>query len=85
MAMTLRLPPHLEAELRAAAQEDHRSVSQTVLLAVEIYLAERETAAVKADPDALRALVEAREAIRDGNVVFGAEAVRGLLQSPRVS
>jgi len=37
--MTLRLDPQLEAELRAAAEEDHRSVHQTVILAVETYLA----------------------------------------------
>jgi hypothetical protein len=34
MAMTLRLDPHVEAELRLAAEEDHRSVHQTVVLAV---------------------------------------------------
>src|SRR6266571_3887051 len=35
MAMTLRLDPRLEAELRLAAEEDRRSVHQTVVLAVE--------------------------------------------------
>lgn len=84
MAMTLRLSPELEADLRAAAREDHRSAHQTVLLAVEAFLAERETAAVKADPDTLRALAEAREAVRDGDVVYGTDAVRGLLRGRRV-
>lgn len=58
MAMTLRLPPGLEAELRLAAEEDHRSANRTVLFAIEMYLARRETVDVKADPEALRALVE---------------------------
>jgi predicted transcriptional regulator len=43
MAMTLRLPPELDAELRAAANEDRRSVHQEVLHAIEIFLANRET------------------------------------------
>ncbi|MGH3342115.1 MAG: hypothetical protein ACRDPK_04370 [Carbonactinosporaceae bacterium] len=72
------------AELRAA-EEDRRSVHQTVLLAVESYLALRETAEIKADPDALRALAEAREAIREGDVVYGTEAVRALLRGRRAS
>jgi predicted transcriptional regulator len=80
MAMTLRLPEALDAELRAAAAEDHRSVHQAVVHAVETYLAVRETAQVKADPDALRALAEAREAVRVGDVVYGAEAARALLE-----
>lgn len=58
---------------------------QTVLLAVETYLALRETAEVRADPDALRALAEAREAVRVGDVVYGSEAARSLVQSPRAS
>lgn len=85
MAMTLRLPVHLDAELRAAAQEDHRSLHQAVVHAVEVYLAERDTAEIKADPRALRALAEAREAVRDGDVVYGTDAVRALLASHRVS
>jgi predicted transcriptional regulator len=84
MAMTLRLPPELDAELRAAAEEDHRSVHQAVVHAVEIYLALRETAEVKADPEALRGLAEAREAVRAGDIVYGAEAVRGLVKGRRV-
>jgi hypothetical protein len=48
--MTLRLPPELEAELRVVAEEDHRNVHQTVLHAIETYLALRETAEIKADP-----------------------------------
>lgn len=83
MAMTLRLPPEMEAELRAAAEEDRRSVQQTVVLAIETYLAMRETAEIKADPDALRALAEAREAVRAGDVVVGADAVRALVRGRR--
>lgn len=85
MAMTLRLPPELDAELRVAAEEDRRSVHQTVVHAIETYLALRETAEVKADPAALRALAEAREGVRQGDVVYGTEAVRTLLAERRVS
>lgn len=85
MAMTLRLPAELDAVLRALAEDDRRSVHQTVLIAIETYVALRETAELKADPDALRALVEAREAVRDGDVVYGTEAVRALLRDRRVS
>ena len=63
--MTLRLDPQLETELRLAAEEDRRSVHQTVVLAVETFLALRETAEVRADPEALRALAEARQAVQD--------------------
>lgn len=79
MAMTLRLPADLEADLRAAAQEDHRSMHQAVVHAVELYLAQRETAELRADPEALRALAEAREAVRSGDVVYGTDAARALL------
>jgi predicted transcriptional regulator len=85
MAMTLRLPAELEDELRAAAEEDHRSVHQTVLLAIELFLAARETAEVKAEPEALRALAEARQAVRDGDVVYGTDAVRVMLRGRRAS
>jgi predicted transcriptional regulator len=85
MAMTLRLPPELDAEVRAAAEEDHRSMHQEVVHAIEIYLALRETAEVKADPDALRSLAEARDAVRAGDVVYGTEAVRALLEGRRAS
>jgi predicted transcriptional regulator len=85
MAMTLRLPPALDAELRAAADEDHRSVHQTVVHAIESYLALRETAEVKADPATLRALAEARDGVRQGDVVYGTEAVRALIAGRRVS
>lgn len=85
MAMTLRLPADLDAELRAAAQEDHRSVQQAVVHAVETYLALRETAEVKSDPETLRALAEAREAVRAGDVVYGAEAARALVKGRRAS
>ena len=85
MAMTLRLDPQLEAELRLAAEEDRRSVQQTVVLAVETFLALRETAEVRADPEALRALAEARQAVQEGDVVYGTDAVRALLRDRRTS
>ncbi len=85
MAMTLRLPADLDAEFRAAAEEDHRSVHQAVIHAVETYLAVRETAEVKADPETLRALAEAREAVQAGDVVYGTEAVDALLEGRRVA
>ena len=85
MAMTLRLDPQLEAELRLAAKEDHRSLHQTVVLAVETYLALRETAEVRADPEALRALAEARQAVEEGDMVYGTEAVRDLLRRRQAS
>lgn len=50
MAVTLRLPAELDAELRAAAEEDHRSVQQAVVHAIETYLALRETVQIKSDP-----------------------------------
>lgn len=77
MAMTLRLPADLDAALRAAAAEDHRSVQQEVAHAVESYLALRETEEIKSDPETLRALAEARDAVRTGDVVYGSEASRG--------
>lgn len=83
--MTLRLPSELEAELRMAAEEDRRSVHQTVLLAIETYLSIRETSEVKADPDTLRSLAEAREAVARGDVEYGAEAARALVRGRRVS
>ena len=85
MAMTLRLPSELDAELRAAAEEDHRSVHQAVVHAIEVYLALRETSEIKADPDTLRALAEAREGVREGDIVYGTEAVRALLAGRRAS
>jgi PHD/YefM family antitoxin component YafN of YafNO toxin-antitoxin module len=68
-----------------AAEEDRRSVHQAVIHAVETYLALRETAEIKADPDALRALAEAREAVRAGDVVYGTEAVRTLVSGRHAS
>lgn len=85
MAMTLRLPAELEAELRAAAEEDRRSVHQMVVFAVEAYLSMRETAEVRADPDALRALADARESVREGDVVYGVDAVRALVRQRHAS
>lgn len=83
--MTLRLPPELDAEIRAIAEDDRRSVHQTVVHAVESYVAMRETAAIKADPEALRALATAREAVQAGEVEYGTEAVRKLLEGRRAS
>jgi predicted transcriptional regulator len=79
MAMTLRLPPEIEDQLKQVAENEHRSVQQTVLVAVEEYLSMRETAEILADPAALRGLAEAREAEQAGNVVYGTEAARALL------
>ncbi|MGB8382877.1 MAG: hypothetical protein WCG47_16790 [Dermatophilaceae bacterium] len=79
--MTLRLPAELDAALRAAAAEDRRSVQQEVVHAVETYLVLRETEEIKSDPpETLRALAEARESVRAGDVVSGAEAVRALVK-----
>ena len=79
MAMTLRLPPEIEDQLKQVAEIEHRSVQQTVLVAIEEYLSLRETAEILADPAALRALAEARESEQAGDVVFGVEAARALL------
>ena len=79
MAMTLRLPPEIEDQLKQVAETEHRSVQQTVLVAVEQYLSMRETADILADPAALRGLAEAREAEQAGDVVYGTEAARALL------
>jgi len=56
--MTLRLPPEIEADLKQVAETEHRSVQQTVLVAIEEYLSTRETAEILADPVALRNLAE---------------------------
>jgi predicted transcriptional regulator len=77
--MTLRLPPEIEEQLKQVAETEHRSMQQTVLVAVEQYLSVRETAEILADPAALRGLAEAREAEQADDVVFGAEAARALL------
>jgi len=85
MAMTLRLTADLNAALRAVAAEDHRSVHQAIVHAIETYLALRETGEVKTDPETLRALAEAREAVRAGDVVYGTEAVRVLVKGRHAS
>ena len=79
MAMTLRLPPEVEDQLKQVAEIEHRSMQQTVLVAVEEYLSTRETAEILADPAALRGLAEARESEQAGDVIYGAEAARPLL------
>lgn len=76
--MTLRLPPGLDAELRAAAEEDRRSVQQTVVLAVEAFLARRETAEIKADAETLRALADARAEIARGEASTTDEVLAAL-------
>jgi len=83
--MTLRLPAELDEALRAAAAEEHRSVQQEVAHAIEDYLARRETEEVKSDPETLRALAEARESVRAGDVVYGAEAARDLVRDRHAS
>jgi len=83
--MTLRLDPELDAELRVAAEEDRRSIHQTVVLAIETFLELRETAEVLADPEALRALAEARQAVADGDIAYGADAARSLAHRHRTS
>jgi predicted transcriptional regulator len=83
--MTLRLPPELDDELRSVAREEHRNLHQAVVHAVEVYLAQRETAQVKADPEALRALAEAREAIQTGDIIYGTDAVHALLDARRTA
>jgi predicted transcriptional regulator len=79
MAMTLRLPPEIENQLKQVAETEHRSMQQTVLVAIEEYLSARETAEILADPTALRGLAEARESEQSGDVQYGAEAARALL------
>jgi predicted transcriptional regulator len=79
MAMTLRLPAEVEEQLKQVAEIEHRSLQQTVLVAIEEYLSMRETAEILADPAALRGLAEAREAEQVGDVVYGTEAARALL------
>lgn len=51
---------------------------QTIVLAVESYLAMRETAEVKADPDTLRALAQAREEVARGEVYSTDEVLAAL-------
>ena len=68
--MTLRLPPEIEAQLKQVAEVEHRSVQQTVLVAIEEYLSMRETAEILADPAALRGLAEARESEQAGDMVL---------------
>jgi len=81
MAMTLRLSPELDADLRLIAEEDHRSLSQTIVVAIEAYISARWTEEVLADSETLRALAEAENDVRKGNVVDGVDAMRALLES----
>jgi PHD/YefM family antitoxin component YafN of YafNO toxin-antitoxin module len=68
----------IEDQLKQVAETEHRSVQQMVLIAIEEYLAMRETAEVLADPAALRGLAEAREAEQAGDIAYGTEAARTL-------
>src|ERR1035441_3862079 len=77
MAMTLRLPAEIEDQLKQVAEIEHRSVQQTVLVAIEEYLSMRETAEILADPAALRGLAEARESEQAGDVAQGNRTGRG--------
>lgn len=61
MAFTLSIPEPLLADLRASAEAEHRSMQQTVIIAIRDYLAARETDEILADPEALRDLAAARE------------------------
>lgn len=81
--MTLRLPPEIEEQIKQVAEHEHRSVQQTVLVAIEEYLSAHETADILADPAALRGLAEARESEQAGDVVYGTEAARDLLAERR--
>lgn len=85
MAMTLRLSEDLAAELREAAEQDHRSVNQSVVLAVEAWLAARETADIRSDPDTLRALAEAREEVAREEVSTTADVRAALAERQRHS
>jgi len=85
MAMTLRLSEDLIAELRQVAKEDHRSVQQSVVLAIEAWLAARETADIKSDPDTLRALAAAREEVAGGEVSSTADVLAALAARQRHS
>lgn len=78
--MTLRLPAELDEALRTAAAEEHRSVQQEVTHAIEEYLARRETEEIRSEPETLRALAEARESVRAGDVIYGAEAARAIVR-----
>ncbi|MFZ2345951.1 MAG: hypothetical protein WAW08_15265, partial [Candidatus Microthrix parvicella] len=84
-AMTLRLSDELLAELRMVAEEDRRSVHQAVIVAIETYLADRETDEIMADAATLRALAEARDAVASGDVEYGRDAVHALVQRRQAS
>jgi predicted transcriptional regulator len=82
--MTVRLPSDLEDHLKAVAAAEHRSVHQTVIVAIEEYLSARETAEILADPDTLRALAEAQEQVQSGDIVYGVEAARALIEERKL-
>lgn len=83
MAMTLRLSEGLDEELRIAAEEDRRSVHQTVVVAIEDFLSARETAEIKADPDTLRALATARDEVARGETYTTEEVLAALAHRRR--
>jgi hypothetical protein len=74
--------------LTRATSMSHISVAcpeTALVLAVETYLALRETSEIRADPEALRALAEARQAVQEGDVVYGTDAVCNLLKGRQAS
>jgi hypothetical protein len=68
VAFTLTIPDQLLDDLRARAQVEHRSMQQTVILAVREYLAARETEEILADPAALRDIAAAREEVAEHGI-----------------
>lgn len=81
--MTLRLPDQLATELREVADQDRRSVHQTVILAVEAWLAARETAEIAADPRAMRAILQAQAEVDRGEVSTTTDVLADLAKRRR--
>lgn len=80
MAMTLRLPSELDAYLHLIAEEDHRSLNQTIIVALERYISDRWTEEILNDPVAMRHLAEADQDVKAGRVMHGADSVRALIE-----
>lgn len=81
MAMTLRLPPETEAYLRMTAEEEHRSLNQMVIVAIDAYLSEKWTQEILDDPEAVREIEEAEEEVRRGDVLHGVDAITALVMN----
>ena len=79
MAMTLRLSAEIEDQLRQVAETEHRSVQQTVLVAIEEYLHCARPRKSWLTRQRFAGLAEARESEQAGDVVYGTEAARALL------